>query len=1041
MTKIQVFITRLALLSFMISGVSSLQFYAQDTETEVSGVIVESGTGSPLALVSISVVSTGNSSGTNENGEFTITVPNLQAELIINLPGYNLRNVYLNGRDYVKISLVPSQFKSLNTNYNTPLGQATLKNQVFPVTALDESDIKNTKASSFDQVLQGKAPGLRVIHQSGMPGQRTFMNIRGISSLFGETEPLLFIDGMIHDYAYAKSSLMEGFALNPFDIVDINDISDISVIRDGVSYLGAAGSNGIIYVNTEEKEETSSAIKFSAYGGIAMTPAKQDLLNADQFRNYFVDVLGSQGYDAGEINTMYPWLSGPETAENYYKYNNSTDWQDEIFKPATIQKYHFFLKGGDDIATYNISTGYLSHKGIYENSKYTRFNLRINGRINISDKFSVTPNAKLSLADTEIANHGPNAWKNPILSSLLKPPIMAPNARDESTGVELNYLDNEGDIFKVSNPTALIENALGANRNYHFLSSVTANYNFNEHFNLSTLVGINFNNARENIFLPDNGIVQVDSAFNSPGDFVYEFRSTQNHTMLTYTNKTESGHSVIANAGFRYMENNYKYNLSIDLNTPSDDFRSLGDGAQFSFLRSTTGDNRGLSWISYFGNLDYSFRDKYFLSTNLSYDGNSATNENNRYNFYPSVGAAWRLSSENFLNQASWLADLKLRGSYSVSGNMFSTIYDYSKLYYTNRRLNGEGVLTREVIPNEDLELEKKTSINAGLDLSLFNQNVNVHFDYYTASVNNLVVEQELPSSFGFTSYYDNGGELSLSGIELAADTRLQAGDFVWQLGGTMTKESSEVTSLSFLNPETEFIVHSIPGAQLITSEGNPVNAYYGYQTAGLISASEAGTIIGPKGVPMLEGDIKYVDVDQNNIIDDLDKQIIGDPNPDLFGRVFTSFTFKNLELSASIFYSMGNEAFNYMKYKTEAMNSYDNQSTAVLERWTPENTDATLPRISYGDPTGNTVFSDRWIEDASFIRLDKLTLSYTLEALPGIYRGVVVYVTATNLLTITDYSGYDPDFIFVNSPYYMGVDYGKMPQTRSFIIGVKLDL
>jgi hypothetical protein len=394
------------------------------------------------------------------------------------------------------------------------------------------------------------------------------------------------------------------------------------------------------------------------------------------------------------INTTYPWLNGNPSSEDYYKYNNNTDWQDQIFEPATIQKYHFFLKGGDDIATYNISTGYLSQKGLYGNSGYSRFNLRINGKINISDKFSVIPNAKLSLADSRVANHGPSAWKNPILSAVLMPPIMAPNARDAVTGAELNYLDDVG-VFDASNPVSIVTNALGANRNYHFLSSITAQYKFNEHFNLSTLVGINFNNSRENIFLPDLGIVQVDSAFNSPGDFVYEFRSTQNHTTLTYTNKTSSGHNIIANGGFRTMVNSYKHNLSLDLNTPSDDFRSLGDGSKFNFLRSTVGDNRGLSWNSYYASVDYHFRNKYFLSTNLSYDGNSATNEKNRFNFYPSVGVAWRLSSESFLYQATWLEDLKLRASYSVTGNMFSSVYDYSKLYYTSRRLNEIGMITR----------------------------------------------------------------------------------------------------------------------------------------------------------------------------------------------------------------------------------------------------------------------------------------------------------------------------------------------------------
>lgn len=993
-----------------------------------------------MSQVAISVSSTGASSATNEQGAFTITVPDLQAEIIVNLPGYNLRYIFLNGRDYVKISLVPDRFSSMDNSFNTPTGPRLRKDAVYPVTSFVQGDMALEKTTSFDQALQGRVPGMSVIDQSGMPGHRTFMNLRGFSSLFANTEPLLFIDGMIHDYSYAQHSLMEGFALNPLDVVDIEDISDVTILRGGVSHLGAVGSHGVINLNTEQKAEASTVIKFSAYGGISMAPDKLPLLNASQFRNYFEEVLVTQGYDAGQINTMYPWLHGDASSEDYYKYNNSTDWQEEIYRTAAVSKFYFFLKGGDDIATYNVSVGNLMQEGIYDNSRYNRFNLRINGKVNITDKFSVTPNAKLSLADSELANQGPSAWKNPVASALLKSPLMTPIARDETTGETLTYLDDVG-VFGVSNPVAIINNALGVNRNYHFLASIRADYRFNDHFNLSTLFGINFNNTRENIFLPDLGIVQVDSAYNSPGDFVYEFRSTQNHTMLTYTNSTTSGHNISVNGGFRYMDNSYKYNRSIDLNTPSDDFKSLGDGSQYSFLQSTTGDNRGLAWMSFFGIVDYNFRDRYLVTANLSYDGNSATNESHRYNFYPSLGAAWRLSSEGFLNQVSWLEDLKIRGSYSVTGNMFSTVYDYSKLYYTNRRLNGDGVLIREAIPNEDLELEKKHTINAGLDLSILGQSLNLHADVYQSNVNNLIVQQELPSSFGFTHYYDNGGKLAVTGMEIAADGRIRSGGFVWTLGASVGKAATEITSLDFLNPETEYIITSIKGAQLITSEGNPVNAYYGYKTDGLISESEAGSVTGPKGVPMQAGDVKYVDVDQNNVINEDDKMIIGDPNPDLFGGIHTALSYANFELSALFYYSMGNDVYNYMRYRTESMDSYGNQSTAVLDRWTPSNTGADLPRVSYGDPTGNTVFSDRWIEDGSYLRLERITLSYFLPDIAGLTKGVTLYVTATNLLTLTNYTGYDPEFIYLNSPFYMGVDYGMMPQSRSFIAGLKLNL
>jgi len=1040
MTKKTGYPTRLLMITLFLSSIFFQSLLAQSSGINVTGVVTESSTGFPLSQVSVSVSSTGTISETDEEGAFTITVPDLQAELIINLPDYILRNIYLNGRDFVAVTLVSSQYKSLDNSLNSPIGSEIIKDATFAVTKVTAEDLKLSPSTSFDQALQGKVPGLSVVQQSGMPGHRTFMSLRGISSLFANSEPLLFIDGMIYDYNYARNSLMDGFAFNPFDIVDIDDISDISVLKDGVSYLGAAGSGGVININTEQKAETSTVIKFSAYGGISLVPKNQDVLDPSQFKNYLGELLSAEGYDNSQINSMVPWLNGGESSEDYYKYNNSTEWQDEIFSPASVSKFHFFIKGGDDIATYNISAGYLAHKGIVENSDYTRFNLRINGEVNISDKFSITPNAKLSLADSKLANQGPDAWKNPILSAVLKPPVMTPYARDESTGEQLNYLEDTG-IFGVSNPVAITNNAMGTNRNYHFLSSIKAKYTFNEHLTLSTLVGINFNNSRENIFLPDIGIVQVDSAFNSPGDFVNEFRSTQNHTKLSYTNKMASGHSIGLNAGFRYMQNSYKYNLSKDLNTPSDDFRSLGDGAQYSFLRSTVGDNRGLVWVSYFGNLNYNFRNKYFVSTNLSYDGNSATNDNNRYNFYPSVGAAWRLSSEGFLNQVGWLEDLKLRGSYSVTGNMFSSVYDFSKLYYTTRRMNADGVITREVIPNENLELEKKNTINAGVDLSVLRQLVNMHVDLYKSNVNNLIVQQQLPATFGYTTYYDNGGTLEISGLEVAADTRMKSGDFVWTFGGSVSKQSTKIKSLNFLNPATNNIVTTIPGAQFITSEGNPVNAYYGYKTDGIISGAEAGIVTGPKGVLMQAGDVKFVDRDLNDIIDKSDKMIIGDPNPDLFGSIFTSLTYKNFGLSAYFNYSLGNDVFNYIKYKSEAMDSYGNQSILVLDRWTTSNTSTTMPGAGINDPAGNAVFSDRWIEDGSYLRLRQLTLNYNLQSRPGIYKGAVIYLTATNLFTFTRYTGYDPDFMYLNNPFYLGVDYGMMPQTRSFIIGLKLDL
>lgn len=1046
MTKRFSYSTCFSLLIFFMACISFQPGWSQTPGVNIKGIVLESGTGLPLKQVSISVASTGTSSDTDESGAFTITVPDKNAELLINLPGYNKRNIYLNGRDNVTISLVAEEFSSFDNSYNNPLGTNLLKNSTFSVTTLSAEKLKYGKETTFDQALQGKVSGLSVIEQSGMPGHKTYMNIRGINSLYGNNEPLLFIDGMIHDYTSATNSLMEGFTINPLEVVDMEDISDITVIKDGTGYLGAAGSNGVININTEQKSETSTVIKMSAYGGMSMTPQSLDVMNASQFRNYFSDMLASQGIT--DVDTRYPWLNGGEGSNEYYRYNQNTDWQNESYKPATLQKYHFFLKGGDDIATYNISTGYTKQQGLFEDSYYSRFNLRINGKINISNKLSIAPNAKLSLGDTKLPNLGYSTWKNPLTSTLMMAPVTGAYARDNASGIQLPYLDDVT-AFNVSNPASIIKSAMGSDRNYHFLSSVLAQYKLNNHFTISDLMGLNFNNARESIFLPDGGLVKVDSAANSPGDFVNEFRSSQNHATLAFNTKSASGHTLVLQGGMRYMKNTYKYNKAIDLNTPSDDFKNLGQGSKYTFLRSTTGVDRGLVWVSYFGTVNYNFRDKYLIDANVSYDGNSAVNKNNRYNLYPSIAGAWRLSSEEFLSAAKWLDEFKVRGSWSQTGNMFSSVYDFSKLYYTSQRLNSMGVITRDVIPNNDLELEMKQTVNAGVDLSLFRQTFNFHVDYYKSNVDNLIIQQVLPSTFGYTNYFDNGGKLQSSGVELSADLRLQAGSFIWTLGGSVTQQVTEVKGLKFLDPATKSVLTPMDGmdpimggGNYITSVGNGVNAFWGYKTEGIYNDNAtASQTIGPKRIPMAAGDIQYADLNDDHIINEADKMIIGDPTPDFFGGFNTALKYKNFELGAYFSYSIGNEIFNYVRYKTESMDSYANQMVSVLDRWTPEHQSSTMPRASFGDPTGNAVFSDRWIEDGSYVRLKQLTLNYTLPQATGLYKGLTIYVTGTNLLTFTDYSGYDPDFQYSNNPFTMGIDYGKMPQPKSFIVGLKLNL
>jgi hypothetical protein len=373
---------------------------------------------------------------------------------------------------------------------------------------------------------------------------------------------------------------------------------------------------------------------------------------------------------------------------------------------------------------------------------------------------------------------------------------------------------------------------------------------------------------------------------------------------------------------------------------------------------------------------------------------------------------------------------------------MFSSAYGLSKNTYTGRRYNAVGVVIRDYNANEDLAAEKKSTISTGLDLTFGKKAYNVHLDYHHSTVNNLIINQSLPYNFGFTDYLDNGGALAINGIELGGDARVYLGQARLILDASVTYQTSKIKSFEFINPETKFITTEVPGAEYVAMEGNPINAFYGFKTDGIYNNdADATGIIGPNGKPMGAGDVRFVDVDGNNIINDKDKQIIGNPNPDLFGAFSAAVAIKRFEISALFTYSVGNDVYNYVRYKTTSMDNYANQSVEVLDRWKPGMTNATLPKASIGDPNGNNVFSDRWIEDGSFLKFKQLMVSYSTPNIFNFRKETKFYITGTNLLTFTKYLGYDPETMYQSSPYYMGIDYGKIPLARTVIIGIQISL
>jgi len=1006
--------------------------FGQEAMVKVTGTVRESVTGTPLKQVLIASSGSDTSVVSDEQGQYEILVNSADDLLTFQLAGYTTQQVYLYGRNSLDVYFVKVSQKSGNDRIETPFGEDVFKDIDYEIDYLKKNAFEKYPAVTFDEILQGKVAGMNVIGHSGLPGHRSYMNIGGISSVYGSNEPTVIIDGIIRETHYPVEGSIDGYILNPFDIIDVDDIQDVTVLKDAQSYLGSRASNGIIYINSEQKEEASTAIKVHIYQGIVTSPKQLPLMDAGQFTAYLNEQVAAQGLSQNEIDELFPWLNGNSDP----KYNNNTNWQDEIFRTGRLQKYYIFLKGGDNIANYNISTGYLIHNGIINNTNLSRFNLRINGKINITNKFSFNPNFKLALADSYLQEQGYNQVTNPIIAASLKSPLMKPGSTPGET--DDNFLEDVG-VFDVSNPYVIVKNLDAQSRNFQLLASAKFNYSLSKKLSVASFIGIDINNAWDKIFIPDFGLPMIDSARNQMGVSVTEYRSIQNNNELIYTNNFQNGNNLIVQLGNRIIVNQYEIGIANDLNSATDDFRSVGSGGEHQYLRSTSGGADGLSWISYYTTANYRIKDRYYFNAALSYEGNSILNKNNRYSLFPYVSAGWRIPSG-----MSKIDDLKIRLSYGITGNLHHSAYTYSNLFYVGKRYNERGVVVRESIPNEDLELEKKTTINFGTDISAFNKAIHAGINLYYANVNNLIIKQTLVDAAGFNEYYDNGGSLNSMGISLSADYGFLTGNALWNVGFNVSGRSSRISRLDFIyNPgNIDYFLTSIEGAELISQVGEPVYSFYGFETDGVFtSETEASAVTGPNGLSMKAGDVKFIDQDGNDTINDLDKVIIGSPEPKLFGGLYASFSKGRFKVDVDFYYSIGNDIFNYLAMRTHSMDNYYNQAEDITGRWNTSNTGSDVPAVSFGDPRGNTVFSDRWIEGGSYVKVKRLTVGYTLPGTSKYYKNLELYLTGTNLLTITKYSGYNPEFMFLNNPYYMGVDYGKIPFTRSFIIGIKLGL
>jgi TonB-linked SusC/RagA family outer membrane protein len=1018
---------------------------------KVSGVVYDNSKRAPIEGLNVSVA--GYSSAiTGNDGSFSISVPSLASMLIITGTGWQTKEVALKGRKEVKVDLYESTFGSLYDEAILPNGVKPISQVTNATVSLHLQENWVSGSETADNLLQGRIPGLNVIRKSGTPGIGSDMFLRGISSLNTTHKPLVIVDGMIYDTEDYNESIISGYSSNPFSYIDIKDIDDITFIKDAVSQYGAKGANGVLLITTAHARELSTRINFGAYAGANLAPSNLPVMNSYDYRVYLSEILKSQGQSNTAIQSM-PFMSDDVNTPGYYAYHNNTDWQDKVLKNSLTQNYYLKVSGGDNIAKYALSMGYMDQNGVVDKTGLTRYNTRFNGDFNMSPRLKANTNLAFTYNENQLKDQGMARKTNPIYLSLIKSPFTSTNEITDLGIKSPNLAD--ADIFNISNPRSVIESLNATSKNYRFFGSVNFNFELAKDLNISSLFGVTYDKIRTNLFVPRKGIV-ADTLSNAVADSkmgsqVQRLFSIYNDTRLSYKKRINEIHNVDATLGVRYQKNSNEEDLGYGYNSATDDLQTIGTGV--AGLRRISGGIGKWTWLNYYANIDYQLLNKYFVNFNMAFDGSSRYGKkideplsvkmfSNQFGFFPSAGVAWLVSSENFMAQFGFIEMLKLRATYGITGNDDIGNYSSKQLYIPQNFLGVQGVV-RGNIANPYLQWETNKKLNIGIDLSLFNERVTLSADVYHSITDNMLTIETIPTVSGFDYVPSNSGTMENKGIEAALNTRILKGEFKWDMGVMIAANHNEVTNLPIDN-----VTNTFGDATYITKVGGSANLFYGYKTSGIYVSDEEASSTGyftklndGTLAPFQGGDVRFADLNGDHEINEKDRAVIGNPNPWFTGMVTEHFSWKQFTLEAAFSFSYGNDVYNYTRAQLESVKGYENQTQNVVNRWRSNGQTTDMPRANWGDPLGNSRFSDRWIEDGSYIRLRTLALSYTIPVRNEYIKYANLYLTGNNLVTFTNYLGYDPEFSAGTSIYTQGVDATMVPQYKSVLIGIKIGL
>ncbi len=1044
MKKIQIlfFTLLLCLLTTTIS--------AQE-QSKISGKVLSTHN-TPIKGAVVSVTGSDNVN-TDEKGTFQIDCKDPEkANISIWADGYYTVRQSVENREELTIIMIPQSKYKYNETTVLPFRIETNE-----VTTSAENITKkdfNSAGLKIDRALAGQIAGLQVTRGSGMPGEGSFINLRGTRSFVGNNTPLIVINGIPYIPDVKDSPLIDGFSRNIFQAYNLNDIQNITVLKGAeASIYGSLGANGVILIETDGATSDNMNTEISYYGqfGVNWNNKRMPLLSGINYRSYLSDMGMSYFGNMDEFFNEFPFMSDPNSKYANY-YNNNTNWQNEIYRNAFSTENLFRIEGGDAIAKYDLSLGYSKEDGILKSTTQNRYHTQLNGSFQVNKNFEVYATIGLAYINGNYQEQGMNTRTNPILAAYAQSPLLAPYQKadnGEFTPVYSKYFYgiSENMDFAVSNPLAIVNTVDANNRQYDVNIKAGFNYKIMPELSINGNFGIYYNYNKEHIFVPgktDMTIVPTTNNFgteeNTIREGVGEATNFFYNLNARFNKNWSSRHALNLMAGIQAMTTLREYDGAYARNTTNDFYQVLGSAESIgSFF---DGYQEKWNWANIYAHADYTYNNVLNASLNMSVDGSSANGRyTNHFRVYPSAGVTWMIKNMPFLIDKEWVNRFNLRAEYSITGNSrFSS--NYGKSYYSSSPYMEVSGIMRKQIPNTHLKPEVTSQMNLSLDASLLRNRISIGADYYRGRSKDVIMNISKSSVYGVSPYYANVGKIDNNGLELSLQASLiRLRDFEWIVGGNISFIDSKVKSLGQKDQE---IIEYNDGSMVVSQVGGNPYEFYGLQADGVYSSqveANQANLLNSSNQRYNAGDVRYVDQNKDGRIDSKDYVSLGSATPDYFGGFYTQINYKNFGLSAEFSYTEGNKAYNAVRRTLESVSSFSNQSTAVANRWNVEGQVTDIPRATYADVIGNNNFSSRWIEDASFVRMKSITLSYRFnKPIWNFFRSGVLYVTGENLLTSTKYLGMDPEFAYSsNLSSIQGFDYGKVMQPKSVKLGINL--